>query len=84
MKLFYVICTVIAVALIVRIYPLLPLYLDAEMRSRVQAAVTETAEENGWLLSGVSIQKIDDDSVTLRYRSYIRGKDPITTIDVAL
>lgn len=84
MKLFYGGCSIVGIALILRISPLLPLYLDADVRSNVQQAVTKTAEERGWLLSGVSIKKIDADSVTLQYRSYLRGKDAITTLDVSL
>ncbi len=84
MKFFYCVGIVIAVVLVYRIHPLLSLYLDAGVRSRVQEAVTSTADENGWLLSGVSIKKINPDSVQLQYRSYLRGRDPVYTLDVSL
>lgn len=64
--------------LFVRLWSLLPLYTDADLRSRTQALVQATAVREGWLLSGISIQEVHYDTVTVQYRSYVRGHDRTT------
>ena len=75
---------VIAFVLLVRLLALMPLYTDPAQRSRVQTLIQATANREGWLLSGVSIDRIKGDTVRLIYRSYIRGVDPQTCHNLSL
>lgn len=68
----------IAFALSIRLWALMPLYTDAALRSRTQVILQATAEREGWLLSGVSIQKVSHDRIEIQYRSYYKGEDIIT------
>jgi len=63
------------VVLCVQLYALSPLYADSALRSRTQVLLQATAAREGWLLSGVSIQSITDDTIRVMYRSYNRGND---------
>lgn len=74
---FWLTCGTIAVVLFVRLWPLLPLYTDPALRSRTQSLIQATALREGWLLSGVSIRHISDESVRVEYRSYHRGNDTV-------
>ena len=76
-KLFWVICVVITVVLISHVSRLWPLYIDSHLRTRVQHTIEQEAQRRGWLLSGVSIQSLDADTVTVLYREYRRGSDPV-------
>ncbi len=73
-----------AVPLCMHLAGLLPLYADADLRSRVEAAVTRTADARGWLLSGVGLRRVTDDRIRLMYRSYQFGPDTFTCLDVTL
>ena len=75
---FWVTVLVITFALIVRLWTLIPLYTNPDLRSRTQALVQATAQREGWLLSGITINRITDDYLSVSYRSYIRGDDLIT------
>ena len=75
--LFWVTCCIIAIVLCVRLWVLLPLYTDSDVRHRTQALIQATALREGWLLSGVSIKHVSDESVQLEYRSYHRGRDTV-------
>lgn len=55
----------------------LPLYTSTDLRNQVQASITRTASEEGWLLSGVSIQEVHNDGVYVQYRDAVRGSDSI-------
>jgi len=75
--LFWLTCFTIAIVLCVRLWTLVPLYTDSALRSRTQALIQATAQREGWLLSGVSIQHISDESVQVHYRAYHRGRDDV-------
>ncbi len=81
-KAFVGVCAMTAIVLMMRLSVLLPLYADAEVRSDVSRVVAEVSEERGWLQSGISILKIQDDSVQLQYRSYHRGVDEVECVVV--
>lgn len=72
---FWLLCTVVAFVLFLRILVLLPLYIDADLRSRVGTLIEATANREGWLLSGITINHILDDRIAIEYRSYFRGLD---------
>jgi|GEM_PF-964522 hypothetical protein len=73
---FWITTLVVAFAILLRLWILLPLYTDLTMRNRTQALIQATAKREGWLLSGLRIERIEGDSIRLLYRSYIRGEDP--------
>ncbi len=73
-----------AVPLCIHLIALLPLYADADLRSRVERAVTQTADAQGWLLSGVNLQRVTAERIRLAYRSYEFGPDTVTCLDVTL
>jgi hypothetical protein len=73
--LFWSACALIAFMLTVRLLVLRPLFIDSNGRERVQTLVTATADREGWLLSGISLQKITSNIVTLTYHEYHRGND---------
>lgn len=83
-QIFEITCVVVLFVLVVRAWPLRPLYMDSELRSRVSVLVQATAKREGWLLSGVSIDRVSDKAVRLRYRSYLRGEDPVRCHDLHL
>ena len=72
---FWVTQGVIGVVLCVQLFSLVPLYTDSAIRSRTQVLLKATAAREGWLLSGVSIERITDDTIWVVYRSYNRGDD---------
>jgi hypothetical protein len=73
--LFWLVCGAIAVVLSFRLLMLMPLYTDSALRSRTQVLLKATAAREGWLLSGVSIERITDENIRVVYRSYNRGRD---------
>jgi len=81
---YWIACFTVFVALSVRLFPLLPLYTDIDLRAQVQSAVQSTAEREGWLISGVSIQHVSNDSIEVLYRSYFRGADSIECYAISL
>lgn len=74
---FWVVCGVVGFVLSVQLWRLSPLYLDASLRSRTQELIQATATREGWLLSGLVIKHVTQNSVQLQYRSYVRGEDTI-------
>lgn len=81
---FWLVCAAIAFVLAVRVWTLVPLYTNPTLRSRIQNLIQATALREGWLLSGVSIDRIDNKSVRLLYRSYLRGEDPISCHNLSI
>jgi hypothetical protein len=76
--LFLLIIVVIGVVLIVRLVPLRLLFLDASVRSTVQASLKQAADEQGWLLSDVSLRTLKHDHAVITHRSHLRGRDSAT------
>jgi hypothetical protein len=81
---FWLTCVTVAAVLLIRLGPLLPLYTNADLRSRTQALIQGTAQREGWILSGLSIRKISGDNLQVLYRSYLRGRDPVECFGISL
>ena len=76
-QIFEISCAVVAFVLLVKLLPLIPLYMNPDLRTHVGVLVQATAKREGWLLSGLSIRNVSEDSVELLYRSHVRGTDPV-------
>ena len=64
-----------AVFFSLRLLMLLPLYIDADLRSRVEARVRGIADERGWLLSNLSLAAVARGEFKLCHREHWRGRD---------
>ncbi len=72
---FWLICTVIAVAIATRLWAM-RLLADATIRHQTQAALETVAKREGWFVSDISIIHVEMDNITVQYRQHIRGRDP--------
>ncbi|MDD5623350.1 MAG: polyprenol monophosphomannose synthase [Candidatus Peribacteraceae bacterium] len=61
--------------LVPRAWNLRLLYLDAETRVRVRDALEQVSGEEGWLLSDLSLRRVDQQRAYLLYQSHVRGAD---------
>lgn len=66
------------------LFAIAPLYLSSDMRDRVQTAVQTISEQEGLLLSGISIQEISLNSVRIVARAHYRGEDIDRCLDINL
>ncbi len=66
-----------AILIAFRLLALSPLYQDDLIRKQTRIAVTQAAEENGWLLSGIKMNKVDGNNIEIHYRSHLRGRDQV-------
>lgn len=62
--------------LLPKVWALRSLYVDSTLRSAVQSAVENAAAREGWLLSDLSIDAVESDSVRVTYRAHRKGPDP--------
>lgn len=81
-SLFWLMCIIIAVVLFVRMWVLLPIYMEEDLRYRTQSLIQTTAAREGWMLSGVSIKHVSKDALQVQYRSYKRGIDTVECYDI--
>lgn len=76
-RIFGFIVIVLAVIFLLRVWNLRPLYMSASMRGAVAEQLRFVAQTKGWLVSDIHIKRIaDEGSMTLMYRSHVRGIDP--------
>lgn len=61
-----------------------PLYTNAEVRQKFSRAVEQFAEEEGYLLSDLSLLSIRPDRATIDVRVHRRGSDPLGCIMLSL
>lgn len=73
--LFWGIAIITALFLAFRVWNLLPMYLDSDVRQRVQQTVEQLAEEQGWLLSDIQIDEVQTDEMRITHRQHHRGTD---------
>lgn len=75
----WVLCALVLAGIVLvsvlRIIPILPLYLDPGVRGRVQTAVTELSRVQGFIVSDLSIKRIAGDAVEVAVRRHHRGAD---------
>lgn len=75
-RLFSTILFLIGIVILSHLWSLRLLYLDGDLRVRIQKHIEEVAEEQGWLLSDVSLNNVTRESVRILHRSHVRGPDP--------
>ncbi|MCA9370356.1 MAG: hypothetical protein KC680_00145 [Candidatus Peregrinibacteria bacterium] len=68
-------CLVTAGILFLRLWTMLPLYLDNDLRTRASVLIQATVAREGWLSSGVSLKQISSEGAVLLYTSHHRGRD---------
>jgi dolichol-phosphate mannosyltransferase len=73
--LFLLICLLIALVLLPRVWQLRALYSNSSVRVAAQQALQHTADTHGLLLSQFSIRHIEHDRVTVDIRDYKKGTD---------
>lgn len=73
--LFAFVCVLALALLLPRALALLPLYADGAVRAQVSATMNTVAEEQGWLLSDMSLTGITADGIRIRHRRHHRGAD---------
>ncbi len=84
LRLFLVAAALIAAVLLVRIWPLLPLYTSASTRAAVQHTLQTVASREGWLLSDISLLSITQDRMRVLYAPHVRGDDPAHCFSLSL
>jgi hypothetical protein len=67
-----------------RAWSLRLLYLDSGIRSQVQHALMQVANERGWLLSSIRLYRVTETSIRFGYHEYQRGKDTEECFDLQL
>jgi glycosyltransferase involved in cell wall biosynthesis len=65
------------VTLMMRFLPLLPMYLDASIRQNVQQSLERVADEHGWLISDLAIERVEETSMRVIHQSHHRGTDEV-------
>jgi|TARA_B100002003_G_C13901005_1_gene438918 hypothetical protein len=75
LPLFGIISIIVLALLLPRLWAQRLLYTNSDVRTRVQAALEQTAEQEGLLLSGFTIRSLDEDKMVAVYRAYLRGED---------
>lgn len=73
---FTAMCVSVAVIFGVRVWNLLPLYLDANVRSDVERTLRVVADRKGWLISDMELRKVTSERVVITYRRHSRRRDP--------
>lgn len=72
---FCMLCTGILAFLVPRAWSLRLLYLNHEVRDHVRESMQQFSEEQGWVLSDISVQEVQHDGFRLLYREHHRGVD---------
>ena len=75
LPLFGIISIIVLALVLPRFWTQRLLYTNSDVRTRVQAALEQTAEQEGLLLSGFIIRSLDEDKMTGVYRASVRGED---------
>lgn len=74
--LFWGACFVTLIALCMRVWPLRMMYLNPVVRHNVETTLRRVSDQNGWLLSDLSVRSVTGNSVTVIHRAHVRGEDP--------
>lgn len=67
-----------------RIGTIFPLFVDAHTREAVRSALVTVSAREGWLLSGITVEDVQEDTMRLTYRDRHRGTDEATCRIVTL
>lgn len=73
--LFWLVCAVAFIALCIRVWPLRMMYLNPVVRNNVETTLRRVADENGWLLSDLSVREVGGNAVKVVHRAHLRGED---------
>lgn len=73
--LFWVAALVIAIVLMLHVWNLLPMYIDASVRNDVREHIETVTRERGWLLSDIRIRSVTKESFTFIHQQHHRGPD---------
>lgn len=73
--LFWLVALAAGVWLLLRVWALAPLYLDASVRTNAQQALEHLGTEHGWLLSDLSVRSVDSTGMRVVRRFHHRGRD---------
>lgn len=75
----FLVFVAVSVVLLMLLFPgawnLRLLYLDSDLRVRVERELRQLEAEEGWLLSDVLLQEVQRDSITFLHRQHLRGPD---------
>jgi hypothetical protein len=74
--LFILFLCAITIPVAVKIWAIRPLYIDSAKRQTLEHTLRTIADEQGWLLSDISIEQIRGNTVVIEHRFHIRGEDP--------
>lgn len=83
-KAYIALLAVITIILVPRAWDLRLLYIDADVRNKVELVLRNEAEQNGWVLSDLSVASLTQTTARLCYHEHRTGEDPITCFDAAL
>lgn len=64
------------IALCLRVWPLRMMYLNPVVRHNVETTLHRVSDQNGWLLSDLSVRSVAGNNVTVIHRAHVRGEDP--------
>lgn len=67
-----------------RIWNILPLYTNTNIRSSTQSTLETITKREGWLMSNVSVTAVARERLTIMYRDHHRGRDPETCYTVTM
>lgn len=71
--LFWILSLIIVVVLGVRVWHIRLLYLDATIRTHTSRVLRDVAEEEGWLVSDITIINVKTDTLRIEHRLHQRG-----------
>lgn len=75
-RLFIAVLLLVGLVMLPRLWSLRLLYIERDVRVRTQERIEEIVEEQGWLLSDISLTHVTRESIQILHRSHIRGSDP--------
>ncbi len=81
---FILVCCLIAVPLLMRMWQLFPLYIDSYVRSSIPSQLQNLSARTGWILSDLSLERVMEDTVEVVYRPHFRETAPERCILVPL
>lgn len=70
------ILVLLSLAFLPRAWALRSLYVDREVRRATQAALTQVADQQGWLLSDLAVIEVTVEQARVIHRHHHRGEDP--------
>jgi hypothetical protein len=73
--LFTLVSVIAGGVLLSALVPLLPLYRDATTRANVERTLRFHADQEGWLLSDISVRAVQEDRVVILHRDHHLGPD---------